>query len=827
MPLIDLKTNLKSLGYGNDRPDGGSSSQPYIKTTIPGGDDFTQDLTNQARANDTSLPDTADFLLRNGYLAAISALKDGERLGRYFIDLKTPSGLLFTIKQQALERQNPDVDDGIKRIYNPLGTVLQAGVLPIGYHLNKQGFNVFRLGYKDSGEDGYYPFTNFQKTPDSANFPKLNRLASAYLAKITSNETLSSDANIFDIDLENEDVLLAYPGGPNSFLGIGKTKIRIKNPTRLVTDISPDQKFQPSFYSTNLYNPKYLTPIGRDPYVNYVYNPFSPIEDNIASNYIKLVDKNIFFSSFYRSILTSTEQDVNETLNRNETTISALQGFIYGGNIPHPGSRYFTYSDNLVPEAELPYFNLIQATSAGTSSLSGSVATLWENNVKSPISFPYPYYPKVLISYKDPNAIKGNPEYLVPKKIFSSTAVIYNTLTSLSSSLSSSTSASSFNPEINKEENVGVNGRFQYSDDVNSPKNYLIPFGNNIPAVYNFNASAEYLFRHQGIQKEGDDFDTIRYEFNGLQLGENIIRSEKESDISNIDANNDIYTFSYEQTITQSSAQKDQSTALIGVKDFRKTINEQEGEVLPSTDYSTFNREFTYDTSYTTYKGNYTEKREINPNIAIYEDYVTQKGDDMIDFYFYLSPPEISGSNANVQNELRTIYFRAYIEDWSDGVKAEWSSVKYMGRAESLYKYNGFSRDASVTFLVPALSRGDMINNYKRLNQLMWSTAPSYSTDSVAGLMRGVITYVTIGNYFDGMPSIIKNVNITPIGDMGWDINRNIDGTPIDESDTTYVGQLPRGLKVQVDFTPLHNFVPQYGEPFIGQNSRYIIQHTQ
>jgi hypothetical protein len=30
MPLIDLKTNLKSLKYGNDRTNEGSSGQPYI-----------------------------------------------------------------------------------------------------------------------------------------------------------------------------------------------------------------------------------------------------------------------------------------------------------------------------------------------------------------------------------------------------------------------------------------------------------------------------------------------------------------------------------------------------------------------------------------------------------------------------------------------------------------------------------------------------------------------------------------------------------------------------------------------------------------------------
>ena len=73
---------------------------------------------------------------------------------------------------------------------------------------------------------------------------------------------------------------------------------------------------------------------------------------------------------------------------------------------------------------------------------------------------------------------------------------------------------------------------------------------------------------------------------------------------------------------------------------------------------------------------------------------------------------------------------------------------------------------------------------------------------------------------------------------MGWDINRDSAGTifrktgapeitsvegdilPTTESDL-YVGQLPKGIRVQVEFTPLHNFVPQYGEAFIGQDEIY------
>jgi hypothetical protein len=97
---------------------------------------------------------------------------------------------------------------------------------------------------------------------------------------------------------------------------------------------------------------------------------------------------------------------------------------------------------------------------------------------------------------------------------------------------------------------------------------------------------------------------------------------------------------------------------------------------------------------------------------------------------------------------------------------------------------------------------------------------------NVSGVMRGTITYVRIGDYFLNTPSIINNVNITPINDMGWDIDRDADGKrPFInlESFTSYnsVGQLPKGIKVQLDFTPIHNFVPQLGEAFIGNKAMY------
>ena len=88
MPLVNLKTDLKSLKYGKDRKGGGNSGQPYIKSSIPDG------LTSSS----------PDFLLRNGYLNPVSTINDISRLTQMFFDLKSPNGILFTAKQNLLSR---------------------------------------------------------------------------------------------------------------------------------------------------------------------------------------------------------------------------------------------------------------------------------------------------------------------------------------------------------------------------------------------------------------------------------------------------------------------------------------------------------------------------------------------------------------------------------------------------------------------------------------------------------------------------------------------------------------------------------------------------
>ena len=162
--LIKLKnedTSLKSLKFGQDRPGGGDSGQPYIQSPIEG------------QAENTAID--GDGIIRGGLTAPSRAFEDATRLSKYFFDFKNPNGLLFTAKQNLLSRiatkaetasgpayggfsksitilgqgktaleskgsteGNGAINEGI---YTPLSTLLQSQVGYLGQHVNKMGLD--------------------------------------------------------------------------------------------------------------------------------------------------------------------------------------------------------------------------------------------------------------------------------------------------------------------------------------------------------------------------------------------------------------------------------------------------------------------------------------------------------------------------------------------------------------------------------------------------------------------------------------------------------------------------------------------------------------
>ena len=210
MGLINLKTNLKSLRYGNDQLGGGSSNQPYIKTDIPAGFNNLQLLDN-------------DFILRGGALAVKDSATDILRLTKMFTDTKSPNGLLFIAKQNLLSRtavrtqtSGRTLNEGI---YTPLSTLAEAGLVAFGGHVLKQGLNPF------AGTGAYSNNPNLYGVKVNNNQPiEENRLVRLYQAK---TNFLVSEPFEKGVILNSDGInVISYNGGPGSILGIGKTNIR-------------------------------------------------------------------------------------------------------------------------------------------------------------------------------------------------------------------------------------------------------------------------------------------------------------------------------------------------------------------------------------------------------------------------------------------------------------------------------------------------------------------------------------------------------------------------------------------------------------------------
>jgi len=246
MPLIDLKTSLKSLKFGKDRPYGGSSNQPYMQSPIPEGD----------------IPTSGgpDFILRGGILAPVKAAQDVSRLTQMFFDLKSPKGSLFIAKQNILSRTSVQTQASSnggaayaagavnQGVYLPSSTLAQAGVGFTGTHLNLLGIdpsspmtgitntNLSNL-FNESLTLGLKRYEDVVKENSNDYNPSKNRLykLSTGNGLITSPNQNTKDKSFFQkignflqnfsLNSPGNGVLMKYSGGPGSILGVGQTII--------------------------------------------------------------------------------------------------------------------------------------------------------------------------------------------------------------------------------------------------------------------------------------------------------------------------------------------------------------------------------------------------------------------------------------------------------------------------------------------------------------------------------------------------------------------------------------------------------------------------
>jgi hypothetical protein len=149
--LLTLKTDLKSLKYGQDQPGGGSSGQPFIQNDIN---------------NPKDILGLDDGFIRGGATGAFNASKtDTLRINKFLKN--EPQSYLFKYRQVGLQLSNPklekkapfgtsssgflntlanigntiaDILPGPTRLYNlGINTLAQVPVNALGGHIVRHG----------------------------------------------------------------------------------------------------------------------------------------------------------------------------------------------------------------------------------------------------------------------------------------------------------------------------------------------------------------------------------------------------------------------------------------------------------------------------------------------------------------------------------------------------------------------------------------------------------------------------------------------------------------------------------------------------------------
>jgi hypothetical protein len=214
--LLDLKTDLTTLKYSMDRPDGGTSGQPFIKSPMPA---QATNLQNDRYVLNRS---TKPFQTLDGVQVPLAASVDLERVTAF---MNSSKGRDFVDKQKSLQLRNPITEVGVQingavldgdleytRIFNKGNLLLQTKYNGSGYHFDRAG-NIARTPFQAKYE---YVVSN-KDTQE-------NRLVFLYNTKIQETRRIRyTDLNAQTLDTLNNlgisrqpGILFDYPGGPNS-----------------------------------------------------------------------------------------------------------------------------------------------------------------------------------------------------------------------------------------------------------------------------------------------------------------------------------------------------------------------------------------------------------------------------------------------------------------------------------------------------------------------------------------------------------------------------------------------------------------------------------
>ena len=175
---------------------------------------------------------------------------------------------------------------------------------------------------------------------------------------------------------------------------------------------------------------------------------------------------------------------------------------------------------------------------------------------------------------------------------------------------------------------------------------------------------------------------------------------------------------------------------------------------------------------------------------------------DLIKFYFY-----------DIYNQ-KYIPFRATVKAISERSVSSWDDFQYIGNADKVYNYKGFTRGLGFSFNVVAMSVKEMLPMWQRINYLMGLTKPANYKN---GFIVPPLVMMTIGDIYKNQPIVINSINMTIPDNATWetisdstDTYEYLNGRLKSNVDMT-LAQFPREAEISIDANILEKEKPQTG----------------
>ena len=174
--------------------------------------------------------------------------------------------------------------------------------------------------------------------------------------------------------------------------------------------------------------------------------------------------------------------------------------------------------------------------------------------------------------------------------------------------------------------------------------------------------------------------------------------------------------------------------------------------------------------------------------------------DDSIAVFFY-----------DVVND-KYIPFRSAIKGLSESGNASWEELPFIGRADKVYSYGGFNRNASFTIKIVINSIKELAPTWQRINYINTAYKPANYTKAPGGSSRydrflvPPMFFLTLGDFYRDQPILIQSVVTTVPDDATWETqneDNNAGGwdymAKLIKAPGSKYGQVPR--EVELGFT--------------------------